>query len=245
MRSTLLAGLVVAVLARSSATPIALGAPSDDLTFECSPDGMEVAHLLDVAQEVTGEAFFFDPRDVRDQRIFFQGTVVVPRAAFLSFFDTCLRDAEFVHLDSWVAGTRVHSIRRLGQQSRGQQALKSQARIVPPEEMAALADRFTLITSWVVCNSGASARQIACPTLCQFFTDSSIESIRSIEGTGVILMTGLSANVAKYSAMARQLDTAFSPDVDAGRTNELEERICVLEERVTAMLKARAETTDR
>ena len=98
MRWTWLAATLATVFAATS-TPNGLGVREDDLTFECSKDGIELTRLIDVANEVTGEPFFYDPRDVRDEKVFFSGVVVVPRAVFLSFFDSCMQSTDFIHVE--------------------------------------------------------------------------------------------------------------------------------------------------
>jgi len=217
----------------------------DDMTFECSADGIGILHLIDVAAEVTGEVFFYEPREVSGTGVFFPGKLDVPRARFLSFFDWYLFSSGLVDVQRTVGEKCVHAISRLGPQGRHQSAFKTDAPTVPPEDISELSDRYMLVTTWVHCTSNDLAREIACPILCQFFSDSGLESIRNIEGSGAILMTGQAANVVKYAAMAKQIDAAHASDFNSKLTQDIDARIAALEQEVATIRKRSAEASDK
>src|SRR5262245_43882727 len=86
------------------------------LEFESGEKGLEISDLLEQAKSITGEEFFFDPRELRETRVSFSGKMSVPREKFLSFLDWCLREVGFVETERMVAGARVHSITKLNTQ---------------------------------------------------------------------------------------------------------------------------------
>jgi type II secretory pathway component GspD/PulD (secretin) len=210
----------------SSASPESPRA--DDLAFQGDGKGLLLAKLIETAHEVTGEPFFFEPRDVQDQAVAFTGTVSVPRDHFLPFFDWCLRQADFVHIEQVAGGVTLHRIQKLGQQARGQQALKTMARTITLEELRASAERNTLITTTYVAKN-LPVRELV-TTLQLYFADSATESIRNVEGTNAIVMTGFASGVAGIVDLADRLDAATAQDPTFRERRSLEDRVKKLEE---------------
>jgi type II secretory pathway component GspD/PulD (secretin) len=222
-----LAALALLPLSMGAANPHGARGARDDLVFEGGENGIAITKLIETAVDVTNEPFFFDPKELKDEKVHFTGRVMVPRERFLPFFDHCLREEDFLHLEWNVAGQTVHSIRKLGQQMRGQ-AVKQQARTVTTEELKALADRQILVTTTYVVQN-LPARELV-TTLQLYFADSVTESIRNVDGTNAIIMTGFAANVAGLVAMADRLDTGLANDPEFGRRRDLEARVAKLEE---------------
>jgi type II secretory pathway component GspD/PulD (secretin) len=209
------------------------------LEFDAEDKGLEIADLIAQAKSVTGEEFFFDPKDVRDARVTFSGKMSVPREKFLSFFDWCLHEADFVDCERVVAGLRVHSLRKLSGQGggggRSNQALKTGARVVERAELDVIADRFTLVTTTYSCKN-LPARE-AVTTLQLYFADSATEAVRNIEGTDSIVMTGLAPNLAAICAMLDRMDAHVGTSEEFLRTKALTEKVSALETQVAALVK--------
>lgn len=215
-----------APLAFSAPNPAA--APDDVLEFTAGGEGLAIRELIEAATEVTGEPFFYDVKDLEKVAVRFTGTVKVPRAEFLSFFDRCLRDADFVHLESKAAIGTTHTIRRLGQQARGSQQLKAMARFVTPEELATLSGRpATLVTTVYTCRT-APAREMV-TTMNLYFADGAVETIRNIEGTNSIVMTGFAQSLGQHVSLMRQIEASMGEDVALASQRELQKRIEKLE----------------
>jgi type II secretory pathway component GspD/PulD (secretin) len=216
------------------------------LEFESGEKGLEISDLIEQAKSITGEEFFFDPRELSETRVSFTGKMSVPREKFLSFLDWCLHETGFVETERMVAGARVHSITKLGGQGggggRSNQALKSNARVVERAELDALADRFTLVTTTYTCKS-LPARE-AVTTLQLYFADAWTEAIRNIEGTEAVVMTGLAPNVAALCAMLDRLDAQVVKSEGFARPLDLARKVSELEKQVAGLLQ-RAKEEDR
>jgi hypothetical protein len=209
--------------------PVGRDAP-DDVTVEGSADGIAVLGLLELASTATGEVYFYDSREMADAMAPLRGKLVVPREKFPALLDECLSDAGFVDVEGSIAGRTAHSIRSLRSTWRSNTNLKTDARNVPLESLESRPDRKSLVTISMICSSSTLARQIACPILCQFFSDSATESTRSIEGTPIVVMTGRTDNVVRFAAMGRRIVDEFGSNFEAAETAKLEARIRELEE---------------
>jgi type II secretory pathway component GspD/PulD (secretin) len=238
MRTNWIAAAGLALAALAAPAPSQAHA-NDDLTLECPPEGLELSALITMARDVTGEPFFFDEKELKDTRVQFQGKMVVPKAKFMAFFDFCARSADFVPLESMEAGTRVHLLRRLGGNGgRNSNALKTMARIVEPAELAQLADRWTLVTTSWNCKN-MPARELV-TTLQLYFTDSSTEAIRNVEGTDSIIMTGFAANLVQLVKMCERLDAEAVGTSTFQYAHALEARVAALEATVAKFSPAPA-----
>ena len=229
------AGLALAALAAPAPSP---AHANDDLTIECPAEGIELMALVTMARDVTGEPFFYDEKELKDFKVQFQGKMVVPKAKFMAFFDFCMRSVDFVPLETMEAGTRVHVLRKLGGQGRGNAALKTMARIVEPAELAQIADRWTLVTTTYSCKN-LPARELV-TTLQLYFADSATESIRNVEGTDTIVMTGFAANLAALTKMCDRLDVEAASSPSFERARGLESRVVALEAAVAKLSPAAA-----
>jgi type II secretory pathway component GspD/PulD (secretin) len=239
MRTNWIAAAGLALAAAVAPAPSQAHA-NDDLTIECPAEGLEITALVTMAREVTGEPFFYEEKELKDVRVQFQGKMVVPKAKFMSFFDLCVHNADFVSLDATEAGTRVHVLRKLGGQGggRAQTALKTMARIVEPAELAQLADRWTLVTTtWSAKN--LPARELV-TTMQLYFADSATEAIRNVEGTDAVVMTGYATNLAAMVKMCDRLDAEAASSPSYERTRSLEARVAALEATVAKLSPAAA-----
>lgn len=207
---------------------------SDTLDFVAGEKGLAIEEVVALAEGVTNEKFFYEPKELRDASVMFTGKMSVPREKILSFLDWCLHEEGFVELEHEVAGARVHSLVKLGAgANRGAQALKTSARIVERAELDSLSDRWTLVTTtWSAKN--VPARELV-TTLQLYFADSATEAIRNIEGTDQVVMTGCAANLAALCALADRIDAATGKDEGFIELRRLAERVHALEAEVAAL----------
>jgi type II secretory pathway component GspD/PulD (secretin) len=215
------------------ALPLVAARGGDEIVLEPGPNGISVVELIERAREVTGEPFFFDPKDVRDVNVTFTGTVKVPRDHFVALFEHCLREVDFLHVEEKTSSGTLHSLHKLGggAQARGQQTLKSRARVVTRDELKALADRNMLVTTTFE-TKNLPARE-AVSVLNLYFAETSCESVRNIEGTDAILMTGFATNMAGLVGMLERLDASLTDSPAMLGRRDLEKQVQDLQTRVT------------
>jgi hypothetical protein len=237
LRHRPLAGLAAAALLVAPGLVAARDArPADDeIVLEGGSDGLGMRRLVEQASEITGEPFFFDPGDLGG-RVPCLGSFRVARSRFLSIFDALLRSVDFVRLERTIGSQKFHLVRRLGQQARGQISLKTLARIVTREELARIADRDELVTTdW-------TPRHVPergfIDSVCVYFTDSSTQSVRNIDTTGTLVMTGFARDLASRIEMMERVDAEVGA---SGRrlkspTAGLARRIAALEREMAARL---------
>ena len=208
-------------------TPLAVGGPDasvgaveGDVIKVVAGDGVSVESLLVTAQQLVGGTWFYEPKDLKDARVHLIADVEVPRERFLVFLDKCLANSDFAHVEMRGPQTTTHRIMKLGQQARGQQTMKTLAPVVTAAELVS--------------------------TLNLYFADSATESIRNVEDTRFILMTGFSDNIWGLLRLATALETAAEndPALQAERANmqQLQQRVDALE-RQFAALRDRAPAT--
>jgi type II secretory pathway component GspD/PulD (secretin) len=198
--------------------------------------------LIEVARDVTGEPFFFEPKDVSNQTVNFTGTISVPRDRFLPFFDWCLRQVDFIHLEQIASGVTLHRLEKLGRQSRAG-SLRSFARDVTNDELRAMRDRGTLVTT--TCTAKDLPVWDLVVTLQLYFADSETESIRTIDGTNSIVMTGFANNLAGIIDLVDRLDVIAAADPVLLRRKEQEEHLDQLQERVQRLEQAEAARSNK
>ena len=233
MRHPLVAGVLVAIaaIAPEPARAVATMFEQEGSTVEIAPGNVPLLDFVRTVHDLTGETFFYEPKVLARIKLSVLGSARVPRDRLLAFFDACLRQCDVVRLERTLGGTRVHELRALGQQARGQVAMKSLARIVTSEELAAISDRQELVTTtWAPTRLPGGFDH----GVCQFFSDSSIQSIRRIQGTRHLVMTGCAAEVARCIELLERVDA--DPAVASQGTDDgLEKRVAGLEQRVEAL----------
>ena len=184
------------MVALALVVPFAAGAstPSapETITIAASPNGIALETLLIQAQRLAGGSWLFEPSQLRDQRVFLAGDVELPAERFLGFFEQCLAADDFVHVELHSGAMTTHRLMKLGQQARGQMIMKTIAPTVTLAELETLAERHTLVTTSLQ-SQHVAARELV-TTLNLYFADAATESIRNIEGTDQIVMTGFSDN---------------------------------------------------
>jgi hypothetical protein len=209
------------------------GQSKEEFVITCSDEGVDLDAFVANIQGLTGEPFYYEPRDLKDHRLFIKGTVRIPKDKLMSFFELSLRHLDFVHLEFLEGEKRFHVLHKLGQQARGLTALKSQARVIDVSELPGLADRWTLVTTNYDCKNLPAREAVTVLTL--YFADSATESIRNIEGTETIIMTGFAANLASQVAMLDRIDAAVAASPGFVPPRTLEKRLAELEKRLAAL----------
>jgi len=234
-----IAGLLSLWFALPAAVPqqVQEGAQGGSLEFESKGSGLTLVDLIDQAKVVTGDEIFFDPRDLEKASVNFSGHLTVSREKFLSFFTWCLHEEGFVDVEHVVADRRMHTIVKLGNQSgRGAAGLKSSAPVVDRQQLAAMSDRWSLVTTTYE-TKNLPARE-AVTTMQLYFADSATEAIRNIEGTDLIVMTGQAANLAAVVAMLDRIDAQASSEPVVMSMRSLSARIDALETEIAGFKHA-------
>ena len=174
------------------------------VTFDES-EGTDLSEFITVYQRITGKVIHYEKKDIEGQKIFQLGTKVVPKDRFDIYFGAVLRNLDFLIVQFGPEDAGFLALRKLGQQARGQQALKTQAQIVLPSELSKLADNPGLLATTSITTKYLPARE-AVTTLQLYFADSATESIRNIEGTNTILMTGFANNLQGIVRLLGEID---------------------------------------
>jgi len=214
--------------------PDVAGVAADEIVLVGDRAGIPLSRLIELARDATGDAFLFEPKDV-DTKVVFLGTVRVPKDRFLEFFEMCLRIEDFVVLDAKSPDLRVHTLRKLGQQARGQQALKTQSLAVSPAELDALRDRSLLVTTeWTFDHLDFDSLN---HMLCVYFSDSACQAVRGVEGTRTLILTGFAREVRGLLEMARRLDAEIGRQGNRVVRADLAARVGALEKRVARLLE--------
>ncbi len=229
------------MLATLAALPFVAGpAPasrSENVVVKLPPEGLPPEDPLRQAQGVTREAFIYDPKELNSERLSFAGSVTVPKERFLAFFDRCLREREIVHLETAESGQTIHTLFKLGQpSSRASIMLKQRAPILSNEEVLRLSDRATLVTTTVSLKN-LPARE-AVNSLSQYFSEQATETIRNIEGTEMIVMTGRASSVAAIVRMLAEMDAKAVESPEPKAIEKMENRLRKVEAEVAALQKA-------
>ncbi len=225
----------ILALALFAPLPSGAAAPAsgDSITIAGRADGIPIEELVRQAEQVTGELFFFEPKDLKEEKVYFAGELAVPRERFLSFFERCVASCDLVHIESRTAGVVSHRLMKLGQQARGQQTLKTMASSVTESELLALAERHLLVTT-IYQTKKIPARE-AVTTLQLYFADSATESIRNVEGTDHIVMTGFSDNLCRFVNLLKSMDAAAADDGRFMQLAELSRRLERVERQLAAV----------
>ncbi|MSR48120.1 MAG: hypothetical protein EXS13_13855 [Planctomycetes bacterium] len=174
------------------------------ITFD-ETTGTDLADFIATYQRITGKVIHYEDKDIKDSKIFQLGSKRVPKNRFDIYFGAVLRNLEYLIVQFGPEDAGFLALRKLGQQARGQQALKTQAQIVLPSELKNLADNPGLLVTTSITTKYLPARE-AVTTLNLYFADSATESIRNIEGTDTILMTGFANNLQGIVRLLGEID---------------------------------------
>ncbi|MBL8840443.1 MAG: hypothetical protein JNL90_02820 [Planctomycetes bacterium] len=203
--SALLVGGAAALLAPSgSAQAVTEQGDAYDISFD-ETTGTELADFIASYQRITGKVIHYEEKDIKEAKIFQLGRKRVPKDRLDVYFGAVLRNLDYLIVQFGPEDAGFLALRKLGQQARGQQALKTQAQIVLPSELSKLADNPGLLVTTSITTKYLPARE-AVTTLNLYFADSATESIRNIEGTDTILMTGFANNLQGIVRLLSEID---------------------------------------
>ncbi len=167
--------------------------------------GTDLSEFIASYQRITGKVIHYEEKDIKDTKIFQLGSKRVPKDRLDVYFGAVLRNLEYLIVQFGPEDAGFLALRKLGQQARGQQALKTQAQIVLPSELSRLADNPGLLVTTSITTKYLPARE-AVTTLNLYFSDTATESIRNIEGTDTILMTGFANNLQGIVRLLGEID---------------------------------------
>ena len=213
MRASWKFALIVALGSSGMGTSPAGDGDDELIAVEARGGPIELEKLLTLAADVTGEPFFFEPAALHGLRARPIEAKAIPRRRLLAYLDDQLREEDFVQIEAVVAGVRCHRVVALGGPGgRHSSSLKTDAEVVPPDELASIADRSKLVTTGVTLRSFCLAEGLD-HAFCYRHGDSATSSIRRVQGTTAYFMTGPAANLAQEIALMRRLDfeTALAP----------------------------------
>jgi len=219
--STLLAAAAAGLLARpASGQAVQHQGDNYVVTFD-EVEGTDLAEFITLYQRLTGKVIHYEKKDIEQEKIFQLGTKTVPKTRFDIYFGAVLRNRDYLIVQFGPEDAGFLALRKLGQQARGQAALKTQAQIVLPSELVHLADNPGLLVTTSITTKYLPARE-AVTTLQLYFADSATESIRNIEGTNTILMTGFANNLQGLVRLLSEIDKEpddFYPRVERRKLN--------------------------
>lgn len=201
-----IAWLALAVGVAPDAAAQAVQPQGDDyvITFD-EITGTDLSEFIASYQRITGKVIHYEEKDIKDTKIFQLGSKRVPKDRLDVYFGAVLRNLEYLIVQFGPEDAGFLALRKLGQQARGQQALKTQAQIVLPSELSRLADNPGLLVTTSITTKYLPARE-AVTTLNLYFSDTATESIRNIEGTDTILMTGFANNLQGIVRLLGEID---------------------------------------
>jgi hypothetical protein len=211
-------------------------AEGDGYIFTFDEDqGDSLINFVTQYQRLTGKVIHLDEKDLKDIKILQLGSMRVPKTRLDVYFGAVLRNLDFLIVQFGPNDAGFLTLRKLGGQGgggRANTALKTQAQIVLPSELDKLAENPGLLVTTSINTKYLPARE-AVTTLQLYFADSATESIRNVEGTNAMIMTGFAANLASLVTMVDRMDAAVANDPGFVKQRELEARVAKLEEALT------------
>jgi hypothetical protein len=179
----------------------------DDLIAVEARDGpLELEKLVALVADVTGEPFFFDRAALHGLRARPIEAKAIPRRRLLAYLDDQLRELGVVAFESIVADEHVHTVisdRMNGNCSRA----RTDAEYLPPDEIAAVADRRKIVKTTLSLRSRGLALGMS-HSFCHRMADSTSSALEHIQGTTAFVIVGPAADVAPIVAEMRRLDAS-------------------------------------
>ncbi len=174
------------------------------ITFD-EVDGTFLTEFIAMYQRKTGKVIHYEPNDVKDVRIHQLGTHRIPIDRLDIFFGAVLRNHEFLLVQFGPPDAGFWSLRKVTAQGRGTGLYKALAQIIPPSELSKLQDNPGVLITTSYTTKYLPARD-AVNTLQPYFSDNFTESIRNIEGTDTILMTGFANTLGGLYRLLTEID---------------------------------------
>jgi type II secretory pathway component GspD/PulD (secretin) len=242
MRS--LCGVTLALLPLlSGQRPDAPASAEDNITIPLTPEGLPMADLIKQASQVLGYTIYFEPGELQNERLSATGPQVVPRSDYLALLHNVLRSRDLVLVTVGRGDSAQHVIRRLGGQNAKPGMFKSLAQVVTPEELLSSKPLGSALVTTQVNLKHVDARETA-TSLTTYFADTLVESVRNIENTNSLLMTGYASTLRGMLQLIDMVDQPptvalpatpgmpMKPGPIEPRLKDHEERIAKLERMV-------------
>ncbi|MBU0755841.1 MAG: hypothetical protein KJ645_11920 [Planctomycetes bacterium] len=184
-----------------------------------------------------------DPTETEGCVYQFTSEVKVPGNAFQGYFERMLLEKGFLYIQTGEGPDALHRIVRIGMNSPGFDIrLGCAGKVIPLEELDQYMERGLLITV-VVPLKNALARETM-TSLNFYFQKQLIESIRPVERTNTLILTGPAPKIYYVVQLIREMDAKVEPCAqDHQQTaTDLVEQVRGLEKRIQTVEKALADT---
>lgn len=158
--------------------------------------GEALTQFIDLAKVLLQRPINYQPQEIGDTMIFIAGPIRVEKDRFFQFFQAVLKAYDFIVMDYGPPGSSFLRLQRIGGTGgagRGAAALRPSAPIVPLEDLERYSqDPATLITTsiplrYIDARSAQASFQ-------QMF-ETTVESIRNVENSNSLVITGFGTNV--------------------------------------------------
>jgi len=225
------------------AEKVPLKGESELITLPSNEDfSMPLNSFIQFSSRTLDIPIVYNPHETNDIKIQFSSEVRVQRSEFLGYFERLLLDMGFIHLISGKGNAEVHKVMNMTGLARpnGALAFQSSALVLPLGMLDAYAQRGIIITTTIPLKH-LRARDCMTSLMVYFQNSSQFESIRPLESTNSLMITGLAIKVSKIyeliklSDIASSGDSALSPSIMASQ--DLMSRIEKLEKKVAALEK--------
>jgi len=223
----------------ASQRPEAPAAAEDNITIPLTPEGLPMADLIKQASQVLGYTIYFEPGELQNERLSATGPQIVPRGDYLALLHNVLRSRDLVLVTVGRGESAQHVIRRIGGQSAKPGMFKSLAQVVTPEELLSSKPLGSALVTTQVSLKHVDARETA-TSLTTYFADTMVESVRNIENTNSLVMTGYASTLRSMLQLIDMFDqpvTATPPATPGmpARPGPIEPRLKDHEERIAKL----------
>jgi len=177
--------------------------------------GEKLIDFIDLAKVILGRPIKYDRAQVSDVRIQIVGPITIKKDDFYLFFQAVLRAYEFIVGDYGPEGSTFLSVVRItpgagGGRSPGTGLGKNTSPIVPIEALPLYAQNPAVLITTSIPLKYVDARNVM-GTFAPFF-DSQIESVRAVENSNSLVVTGFGNNVWGAYQLVGLIDVPpFSP----------------------------------
>ena len=201
----ILQATMVATLWATSISSSTADEPADAsvLIVSQGEEGMALSEFLAFSEDVLGLSFVYEQSLLANPQFVLRlpDGLEVRKSEYLGFLENVLRTQGLLHLEQGSKGQEQHLIVNF-MQSRIMP--RSLARYHRPDQVKNLANRALLVTTLVNVNS-LSPHQVV-NSLQGYFGDGRVESIRAVDGTQSLILTGFSDNLASMMTLIEDLD---------------------------------------
>ncbi|MEW6741953.1 MAG: secretin N-terminal domain-containing protein [Planctomycetota bacterium] len=217
--ASFLAFLCAAPPGRALAQEIEPVAGTDEIVISFDVvNGTDLLEFVGVVQRELGYQFHYKDSELKpatpgggSPKIFTLGAKKIRKADLFKYFQAVLREQDFVcvRIGSLEEGedkdAGFWSIRKVGPAGGKPTQLKSLARIVSREELEELQGNPGILVTTAVSLEYVSARD-ASTVLTTYFADQFVESVRNIENSNTLLLTGYASTLAAIMRLIEVID---------------------------------------